>query len=858
MRRMICALLAGLFLGMVFQETSFAQKKKVPMTDNGGKKLPQQKQSYEDLFRDKQVRTSRGLMTIHAVKDQGQDRVYVEFPEKLLGREMMLTSVIREISTSGLGAVGQFNDFTYLKFTKLESQLLVKLIVGDEPLEAGREPGIGDLLEKSHQPGVWQSLTVLAYTPDSSAMVVDMTSIFMENSKYANLFTAFNGNVMTQHIPDMMVRPRQELNKLIQVSAFEKSIAVTGNFHFWVDFGFAGARQERNNPVFVIGDRILMLLPEQVMRPRLADVRIGTALLEKTVIEGGSEIFRKKKYALRWRLEPADSVAYEAGQPVEPKKPIVFYMDTLIPLEWKRAVKDGVEAWNKAFEQAGFKNVVRVKEFPGNDPKFSAFDISHSVIRYAPGLQDNVHNSMHTDARSGEILNASILISGDLMQNLSDHYKTTMMATDPAARTNGALPVATRYELIKSCLCQMSGRCLGLVSNAKSDGAFPVDSLLSPSFTQKYGVSPSIMGYYITYNYIATEKDVARGVRLMPQMPGEYDCYAIKWLYAPIIQAKTPEEELPVLEKWIAKEKDNRACAYGRPHPMMYDPSLSPGILGDDALRSMACYRRNTRYALEHLEQWYAGEDKDYTNRMKYINQLIGEIGFKFRMLSGYFGGFYMNYGEKGVTYDFIPREVEKKCMDFYFDWMYEILTLNAFNMEKKIGLSDDRTRKLAWDLFTQMFGRVVFMYFGEEKSNVCYTAEEFMEEMNRRIWGPAQNGRPLKEIEKVMQMNMLGSMLKSSGIQTLPQRMPQGMMQSGGGGMSKGFFGQDTEQNSLYFDLNLDFGVIRKPVQAIYYRMLLRTKKQIEEAIPKSNGDTREHYEYMLYKMNDLMTLRK
>lgn len=824
--------------------------------------------SYEELFQDKKVRTSKGLMTIHAVNDHGRELVYVEFPKNLLGKDMMLTTSVRETSDNGSCAVGQFGDFIYLRFYLENDNLEARAIVGDEPVNLTGNERVEGALEEAHKPGIWQMMHVMAYTPDSSAVVVDMTRFFMDQTDYTNPFSSFNGNIMGAN-GNGLQRLRPELSKLVQVNAYDNNISVTGDYSYSVDYSFMGTVYMRNKPVSITADRILLMMPEETMRPRIADVRVGTVQLPKRVISSIDEGFRKKVYTLRRRIEPSDEAAYRAGQLVEPKKPIVFYMDTLMPRDWKKAIKDGAEAWNEAFEAAGFKNVIRVVEFPKNDPKFSAFDISNSVIRYVPSWNSYAQNSLHVDMRSGEILNSSIMVYGQLMQGLSLQYRVSVMASDPTARTNDELPANTRYGILKTYISQMVGNCLGFTSNARPDGVYPVDSLRSPSFTQKYGLSPSIMGYYITYNYIASEEDVAKGVRLIPNSIGEGDKYMVKWLYTPIYEAATPEEEVPVLDRWIAREENNPACSFGFPSGMYFDPSSTPGILGNDHLKSMKYYMERLKYALEHLDTWYAQDDKDYSKRAEFMKWLFNSIGFKIRMVLSHVGGFRYNLGENGASYDFVTKDEEKKYIDLMFNWMREIPKMRQRELEKKIGLSDDPTFMSVWDCFVQLFGRAELIYFAQEKGSKGYTAEEFVEELSRRVWAPTVQGKSsLTGIEKTMQLSMVGTMLLSSGVQVQPPMMMQGQQAPQGGGrkFTTDLYGAasmtklwgngtcKTADQSLALDPRLDLRVVREPVQHIYFKMLLRTKAIIEKALPNSSGELRAHYELMLYKIHELM----
>lgn len=122
--------------------------------------------------------------------------------------------------------------------------------------------------------------------------------------------------------------------------------------------------------VTVVATRSLMLLPEDKMRPRKSDSRVGIFLTDKEYFTQDEDRLVTYSVAHRWRVEPKDVNAYKQGKLVEPKKPIVWYVDTAFPKEWIEPVKKGILRWNKAFEKIGFKNVMQVRDFPRNDTIF--------------------------------------------------------------------------------------------------------------------------------------------------------------------------------------------------------------------------------------------------------------------------------------------------------------------------------------------------------------------------------------------------------------------------------------------------------------------------------------------------------
>lgn len=860
----ICCFLLLLF----FQSSGMAQRRSKQKQPAPVMQITAGEQAYNRLFRGKKVDSSKGgLMTIHAVRERGKEKVYVEFPCRLLGREFMFTTGIHEISDVGEGIVGQLNNYLYLNFSRRDSALLIRLKREPLLLNDSEEENIGGALQAANTPGVWQTLKILAYTPDSSAVVVDMTKLFMDHTEYTSPFDAGGSNAFGGY-NQRNYRLQADMSKLKTVKSRTDQIVVTADFHYFTDYNMLGAVNiQRNRPIDVLADRILWLLPETPMRPRYADSRIGTMMLAMNGIDDAGQGFVRKNYAMRWRLEPSDTAAYRAGTLVAPRKPIVFYMDTLIPADWQKAVKDGMEAWNEAFEAIGFKDVIQVKAYPRDDPSFDPMDVRHCMIWYSVLWKGYAKHTVLADIRSGEILNTPIVMNCELMKTLEFTYKRAAIASDARARTNGAFPSELRYELMKAYMTQLAGKCLGLSSNYKVGGAFPLDSLRSATFTQKYGVTPSIM-HYLEYNYIAEEKDVEKGVRLIPKGPGEYDRYAIKWLYAPVFEAKTAEEELPVLDSWITAEKGNPNCAYAPANRLMYDPSVISGLISDDHYTAMKQFMKNTRYALKHIKSWCADGDPDYKKRMELSLAMVQNIFTYARMLVSHIGGMVIDYGSDGITLDIATRAEQKKYTDLMLSWLTDKKEFGLGQILRNPDLANDPSSLLMGRIFGEIFGRIEYMFFLAEKSKDTYTAEEFFDYLSAWVWAPTRQGRSLTAEQKSMQDVMVAALLSSCGLQTetvqamgMQGAQPSALTYSSvPDGIDFPAYRDEVEEHELdreqaiFIEFPGDIRVSRTPVQHFYYKKLLDTKKMLQEVTPRSSGDTRMHYEYLLYRIGQVL----
>ncbi|HTQ00498.1 MAG TPA: DUF5117 domain-containing protein, partial [Casimicrobiaceae bacterium] len=146
-------------------------------------------------------------------------------------------------------------------------------------------------------------------------------------------------------------------------------------------------------------------LPETVMRPRVADTRIGyfgTDVWDFTTDDRRVPIVH---YINRWRLEKKDPTAALS----EPKQPIVYWIDRTVPVKYRASITAGVLEWNKAFERIGYKDAIRVEIQP-DDAKFNTSDIKHASIRWMTTAKNSFSAIGPTvvDPRSGEILDADI------------------------------------------------------------------------------------------------------------------------------------------------------------------------------------------------------------------------------------------------------------------------------------------------------------------------------------------------------------------------------------------------------------------------------------------------------------------
>jgi hypothetical protein len=404
----------------------------------------------------------------------------------------------------------------------------------------------------------------------------------------------------------------------------------------------AGVSDYRSIPVGVRYS--FFALPEQPMQARLFDDRVGYFTDAVRDFSQDKSPNPYKRMITRWRLEKKNPAAEKS----EPVNPIVYYIDTSVPKEYRQYVKEGIEGWNRGFEKAGFINAIVVKEAPDNDPTWSAEDVRYSTVRWtAAHSMGYAIGPSQTDPRTGEILNADILISSEFVTGWAITYQIlgtpeAMSAAIQAERMPFASNMPTRmkerlcmlesglarqihlqYEwlvtigvveagapmpevFLREALLELImhevGHTLGLRHNMKASSAIPYDRLHDKNFTLSHGVTLSVMDY-APVNIATNSKN--QGHYYAPQI-GSYDEWAIAYGYSPVYEqlasgpfvkasgslVKSAEAELPALRK-IASLAADPMHTYGTDEdthlgPLAIDPNSNTWDLGSDPLRFAA------------------------------------------------------------------------------------------------------------------------------------------------------------------------------------------------------------------------------------------------------------------------------
>lgn len=695
---------------------------------------PQKKEGikkFSELISGK-IKPDSGLFNTY----KADGKYYYEIPDSLLGREMLVvTRFVKtpaKLKTFGEQYGGEEVNEQVWKWERHDKQIFIRV-----PTYSVRADSTTDMyqsVKNSNMDAILASFEIKAYNKDTTGVLIDVTDFY-------------NGDVVATGIPDDIKR----MYKMSGVDASRSYIDTIKSFPINIEartvktYRAAESPTDNTNGAMTFElNTSMVLLPKNPMKPRLSDSRVG--FFGQRQVDYGTDAQKAEvtAYVHRWKLEPKDEAAYARGELVEPKKPIVYYIDPATPKKWVPYLIQGINDWQKAFEAAGFKNAIigKVAPTPKEDPEFSTEDARYSVVRYFASDVENAYGPHVADPRTGEILESHVGWYHNVMNLLRNWYLVQTAAVNPNAR-HAKFSDEQMGELIRFVSSHEIGHTLGLPHNFGSSYAYPVDSLRSKTFTATHGTAPSIMDY-ARFNYIAQPGD---GVtHLYPQI-GEYDLWAIKWGYTWFPGNKTPKQEKETLDVWTKERAGNPLYYFGRQGTML-DPRLQNEDLGDNAMKASTYGIANLKRILPNLEKWSYEKGQDFSD----LQELYGEVVTQFIRYMGHVttnvGGMNENfktYDQKGPVYSFVSKDRQHDAVAFLNQqlfttpsWLINNEELSKFDN----GLMINRIKSVQVNTLSSVLSpsRLARMYDNETRNgNNAYTVANLFADLRTGVFGGAK-----------------------------------------------------------------------------------------------------------------------
>ncbi len=608
------------------------------------------KKTYAEVITQKAV-SSKGLFTTHLVDGKN----YFEIPDSILGKEILIVTrisgFVKNLNFGGAGIKSRPQQV--IRWEKMGEKIILRS-VSYNSVASFEDPISKSVKNNNFEPVI---MVFDVATTGKGTTVIQIDPLF-------NTDIPMLGAMSEKQRKDFEVKGLDSKRSFVtSMKSYPKNVEIR---HVLT---YTGGDKLPDNKVTgtlsVEMNQSFITLPENPMQPRYYDDRVGYFSLSQTNYSLNTQRTENQRFITRWRLEPKDEAAYARGELVEPKKPIIYYIDPATPKKWVPYIKQGVDDWQSAFEKAGFKNAIYGLEAPSKeeDPDWSPEDTRYSVIRYvSTDIQNAMGPHVH-DPRTGEILESDIIWYHNVMRLLRNWYFIQTAAINPEARGVN-FKDEVMGQLIRFVSAHEVGHTLGLPHNMGSSVAYPVDSLRSPSFSKRMGTAPSIMDY-ARFNYVAQPED--GDVGLMPGI-GPYDVWSIIYGYKLIPEANTADAERPTLNSWVKERSGDPLYRYGRQRGIPLDPTSQTEDLGDDSMYASELGIKNLRRIVPMIGEWTFEEGEDFDQTKDLYQQVFNQL----RRYNGHvianIGGVVeisKTHDQQEAVYNHVPKGKQKRAMSF-------------------------------------------------------------------------------------------------------------------------------------------------------------------------------------------------
>ncbi len=695
----------------------------------------------------KNTQKSSGLFTTYRQTKTG--KIYLEVqPNQLNKNYLAIITMESGIGEQNIYSGMPLNNFIFY-FRRANNNLLFTMRNVKFRTRSG-DPQAGSV-NRAFSDSVLLSIPIRSIHPQKNTMLIDL------------------GDLLLKDLPDLKMMLAESLGYQYSLDRkktyFDNLKAFPLNLEIDTVYGFSFTEQNNSSlSLSTVPDyrslniRVhysLSELPENNgYVPRLADDRVGyltTVYRDFSNLNGNSQLVR---YINRWHLEKQDPNA-----PLSPpKKPIVFWIENTTPLEYREAIKEGALMWNKAFEKAGFKNAIEVKQMPDN-ADWKPGDRRYNTIRWLNSLdKDIAYGLSRTNPLTGEVLDSDILIDANMVQDENEYYQiflpprnsnkiksndfclpfnrlqsrsyrslqrmpnrsflaTLIRSSDVCygrAIANqfviGAMALSllpdrmSNHEEKKEYIAQFLrwlvahevGHTLGLRHNFRASFFLKPEELNNTEITRTRGMVSSVMDYApINLAPLGTKQG-----DYSPAIVGPYDEWAIEYGYTPS-GFTNPQNEKQLLQKIIQKQSTNPELSYAPDEDSSdLDPTSNRGDLSSDPLRYAQWQLDNARLMWESLNKSDSVKELNQGELKKMFDRVFSYYYQQLKIISKYIGGqsFYrdrINSSNRSLPLEVVSVEKQKEALVTLQKYLF---AEDAFNFPPEIWNKLTPSQPSEWD----------------------------------------------------------------------------------------------------------------------------------------------------------------
>lgn len=459
----------------------------------------------------------------------------------------------------------------------------------------------------------------------------------------------------------------------------------------------------------------LVAMPKNDYQPRYEDSRIGYFTSQSTDQTSASAT-PYRDVIKRWNLKkknPDQAIS-------EPVEPIVWWMENTTPEEVRPIIKRAALKWNEAFEKAGFKNAVVIKQQP-DDAEWDAGDIRYNVLRWtaSPMPPFGGYGPCFANPRTGQIIGADIMLEYVAITNRLRFEKYFDLAGMP---TMEEMPIGMEADqhfcsagmhavhenqfsmfaaeamdlsdIEKSKMVEESleriilhelGHTFGLAHNFCASHLYTIDEMNNPEIGGKNGISSSVMDYHATNISLDEEKQGAYA----QNKPGLYDKWAIEYGYTEYPNA---EAEQKGLEEILSKSTNPQLC-FGNDSDDMrspgrgIDPRMNVSDLSADAIGFSIGRIKLVEQTMPKIKENVLEDGASYQMLRSAYLSMTGNYYGALNVVTRYIGGIYIDRARVGQEVNRkpltpVPYAEQKRAMNVLSQYAF---APSAFQFDKDL-----------------------------------------------------------------------------------------------------------------------------------------------------------------------------
>jgi len=655
----------------------------------------------------KKIDNLEGLFTLYCSGDSG--KIYLEIkPEQLNKDYLAIVTLESGVGEKGIYSGLPLSDFLFY-FQRVKNRL--HFVVRNVKFRAESRPEQRSLA-RSFSDSVLYSLEIHTIEPRSKNILISLDELLMQD--FPGLTTLLKYSLQADYHLDA------SKSYFGDVNSFAENVEIDSIYGF--------SSLEGANLVTLPDSRALTLkvhysfsqLKENTgYIPRLADDRVGYFITAFQDLSNNNAHESFVRYINRWHLEPSDPNA-----PLSPpKKPIVFWIENAIPLEYRDAIREGVLMWNKAFEKAGFQNAIEVQQMP-DDADWQPADVHYNTIRWFNSLDAGfARGPVRVNPLTGEILDADIIVDANMVRSIQQEYHAlmegnssftdghfsqlgknpcpgnlsamfskgfkafpeqhlvdndfcySMESSDQAAmgalmlsilpNTTPSSETMKKYvhQYLRSLIAHEVGHTLGLRHNFHGSTMLAPEELNNTEITRTKGLVGSVMDY-LPVNI--APQGIQQG-DYFPGVVGPYDEWAIEYGYkrspSVALEGIIPESEKGFLEQ-IALVSPQPELSYATDEDIWdINPLANVWDMSSDVLLYSQWQMDNARFMWQHLDKGYLSKGESYSNLRVSFNRVLKYYFRNATLLSKYIGGqsFRRLHASDDASWTFVPVSLLKQ-----------------------------------------------------------------------------------------------------------------------------------------------------------------------------------------------------